>query len=154
MIANRLAAALSGRSMWLKLARKYDIDSGKFVLLMPEDDRELNEQALRHIPDLLEYRRGTGVIILTDKAWIIENAKSYCDKILEIIEISAKEIDNLLSFYELYAFTERLCVVSLTKPFGSKLHNTLGVDGVTMEDIVCLCIFLIRNWTSAEAESG
>jgi hypothetical protein len=154
MIAKRLNAALAGRTMWLGLKRKYDIDNGLFVLLMPEDDRELNEQALRHIGDLLIYRRAAGVVILSDKTWIIENAMMYSDKILAINKISAKDIDNLLSFFELYAFTERLLIVSLTKPYGSKLYNAVGVQGVTKEDLVCLSIFLIRNWTGSEAEGG
>jgi hypothetical protein len=154
MIGKRLSAALSGRTFWLKLTRKYYAENGIFVLLMPEDDRELNELALLHIGDLLTYRKASGVVILTDKTWIIENAETYSKQIIAVEKISKKEIDNLLSFYELYAFTERLCVVSLTKPFGSKLHNALGAEGVTKEDIVCLSIFLIRDWTNSEGESG
>ena len=154
MIAKRLKAALSGRSMWLKLRQKYDVDNNIYVLLMPEDDLELNEQALLHIEDLVVYRRARGVIILTDNKWIIENAKTYSDKILSVLESSQKEIDDLLSFYELYAFTERLLIVSLTKPFGRKLQNTLGVQGITKEDLVCLSILLIRNWESAETRNG
>ena len=67
MIAGRFKAAMAGRSMWLKLKREYDIDNGVYVLLMPEDDRELNEQALLHIDDLVAYRKAWGVVILTDK---------------------------------------------------------------------------------------
>jgi len=154
MIAKRLTAALSGRSFWLKLQREYDIDNGVYVLLMPEDDRELNESALRHINDLVAHRKARGVVILTDKQWVIDNASACSDKILAVKTVSEKEIDRLLSFYELYAFSERLLVVSLTRPHGSKLSNTLGVEGVTKEDLVCLCIFLIRNWTRPEAVDG
>ncbi|MDR2132228.1 MAG: hypothetical protein LBP30_02655 [Clostridiales Family XIII bacterium] len=150
MIAKRLGAALAGRSMWMKLKRKYDVDDGVYVLLMPEDDLELNEHALRHIDDLTAYRKARGVVILTDRAWVLENAGAYSDKILALDEVTEREIDNLLSFFELYAFTERLLVVSLTKPFGNKLHKTLGAQGVTKEDLVCLCIFLIRDWTETE----
>jgi hypothetical protein len=154
MILSTMSKALRGRSMWLKLKRKYDIDNGLFVLLMPEDDKELNEQALRHIGDLLTYRRATGVVILSDQTWVIENAETYSDKILAVKRVSAKASDNLLSFFELYAFTERLLIVSLTKPYGSKLHNTVGIQGATKEDLVCLSIFLIRNWTSSGVEDG
>jgi hypothetical protein len=154
MMEKRLFAAWAGRRMWLRLQREYDVDDGVFVLLMPEDDRELNEQALRHIDDLTLYRRARGVVILTDKPWLRENAAAYSEKILAVRDLTAREIDDLLSFYELYAFSERLLVVSLTKPYGSKLRNTLGIQGVTKEDLVCLCIFLLRNWPGGEGESG
>jgi hypothetical protein len=151
MIAKRLGAAMAGRSMWLRLKRIYDVDNGVYVLLMPEDDHELNEQALLHINDLVAYRKARGVIILTDKRRIIETARTYSDKILAVETVSEKEIDNLLSFFELYAFTERLLIVSLTRPYGSKLFNMAGIQGVTKEDLVCLCIYVIRDWKSAEA---
>lgn len=146
MIAKRLGAAISGRKFWLKLQRKYDIDNGVYVLLMSEEDLELNEKALLHINDLIAHRKARGVIILTDNQWVIDNASVYSDKILAVKTMSAREIDYLLSFCELYAFSERFLVVSLTKPYGSKLCNTLGVHGITKEDLVCLCIFLIRDW--------
>jgi hypothetical protein len=154
MIVKRLGAALSGRAMWLKLKRKYDVDSDVYVLLMPEDDRELNEQALLHIDDLIAHRRARGVVILTDKEWVMENAAAFSTGILAVDAVSEKEIDAMLSFFELYAFTERLLIVSLTRPYGSKLHNTVGIHGVTKEDLVCLCIFLIRDWLGAEGGGG
>ncbi|GHV51069.1 hypothetical protein FACS1894216_04390 [Synergistales bacterium] len=155
MILKRLSAAFAGRSFWMNLKREYDVDNGVYVLLMPEDDQELNEQALRHIGDLLEYRRAAvGVVILSDKAWVLDNAGAYSDKILAVREVSAKIIDNLLSFLELYAFSERLLVVSLTKPYANNLHEMLGIHGVTKEDLVCIAIFIMRSWTSAEAGDG
>ena len=154
MIAKRLAAALAGRSIWLKMKKKHDVDNGAYVLLMPEDDRELNELALLHVDDLVKHRRARGVIILTDKQWIIETAMEYSQNILAIEKLSEKEIDSIFSFFELYAFTERLLFISLTRPYGSKLYKTLGVNGVAKEDLVCLCLFLIRDWTSTGGGDG
>jgi hypothetical protein len=154
MIAKRLGAALSGRRIWLKLKRKYNVDNDLYVLLMPEDDRELNEQALLHIDDLIAYRRARGVVILTDREWVMENAAAFSAGILAVNAVSEKEIDAVISFFELYAFTERLLIVSLTRPYGSKLLSTVGIHGVTKEDLVCLCIFLIRDWPGAEGDDG
>ena len=154
MIAKRIRAALAGRSFWLKLKNKYDIDNGIYVLLMPEDDRELNEYALKHIDNLVAHRNARGIITLTNQQWIIESAATYSEKIIAVKSLTDKEIDTLISFYELYAFSERLLIVSLTKPHGSKLYNTVGIHGVSKEDLVCLCCFLMRNWTSKEAKDG
>jgi hypothetical protein len=150
MIFKRLCAALSGRGMWLRLKKKYGIDDGLYVLLMPEADRELNDRALRHIDDLIAHRRADGVVILTSDAWVKENAKTYFGKISAVIDCSPKAADMLISFYEFYPFSERLLIVSLTKPYGSKAWRTVGVHGVTKEDMVCLGVFRMRGWTRTE----
>jgi hypothetical protein len=147
MIVRRLAATLAGRSMWLRLKRKYDVDDGVYVLLMPEDDEELNEQALSHIDDLVRHRRARGVVILTDNAHIKTNARAYSAKILDVCPCSPAQADKLLAFYEFYNFLERLLVVSTTKPFGRGLYKAQGVNGITKEDLVCLGILLIRDWS-------
>lgn len=148
----RLCAAWRGRSFWLKLDREYKINSaGLYVLLMPEDDRELNEQALRHIDEMTAFRRAEGVVILTNQPWVLEHAPGCSEKLVAVRQVSEREIDKLLSFYEMYEFTERLLTVSLHRPYGRMVHKAVGVHGITKEDIVCLCIYQIRDWKPAES---
>ena len=150
-LLGRLFSALIGRWFWLKLDRTYSINKdGLYVILMPENDRELNEQALRHIDDMVKYRRANGVIVLTNQQWILDSAQSASENVRAVRRTSDKKIDALLSFYELYEFTERLFTVSLTKPFNRQVHRALGVHGITKEDIVCICIYQIRDWTALE----
>lgn len=147
MLWTRFRSAMAGRRIWLKIKRKYDIDNGVYALLMPEDDRELNEQALRHIDDLVRHRRASGVLVLTDDEWVKEHAKSYSDSIVDVVACPAATADRLLSFYEFYRFSERLLIVSLSRPYGNKAWLSIGKNGVTVEDVVCLGIFCIRSWT-------
>ena len=151
MMLKRLAAALTGRAFWLKLDRIYKInDGGLYVLLIPENDPELNRQALRHIDDLIAYRRAGGVLILTDQPWVLEHAPGCSEKLSAVRQVSEREIDNLLSFYEMYEFTERLLTVSLHRPYGRMVHKAVGIHGITKEDVVCICIYQIRDWKPAE----
>jgi hypothetical protein len=147
MIAKRLSAALAGRAWWMKLKHEYNVDDGVYVVLMPEDDNELNEQALTHIGDLVSNRNAKGVIVATNQTWVTENIGLSPVKPLALITMTDKETDGVISFFELYAFTDRLLTVSLTKPYGSKLVNAVGLQGITKEDLVCLSIYLIRDWT-------
>ncbi len=147
----RLFSALAGRRFWLKLDRSYSINrNGLYVVLMPEDDRELNEQALRHIDDMVRYRRANGVIVLTNQRWILDCAETVSENVKAVCDISAQKINDLLSFFELYEFTERLFTISLTKPFNRQVHRAVGVHDITKEDIVCICIYQIRDWTALE----
>ena len=151
MMLKRLGRAWAGRSFWLKLDRKYKInDGGLYVLLMPEEDRELNEQALRHIDEMIAFRQAKGVVILTDQPWVLEHAPGCSEKLIAIQRVSESEIDKLLSFYEMYEFTERLLTVLLCRPYGRMVHKAVGVHGITKEDVVCICIYQIRNWQPGE----
>ncbi|MDR1539165.1 MAG: hypothetical protein LBU32_14440 [Clostridiales bacterium] len=151
MILERLFSALSGRRLWLKLKRKYDFDSGVFALLMPEDDIKLNFLALKHIKDLLEYRRASGVVILSANEWVLANAIRHSGQIIDIVQLSEKSIENIISYAEFYFFSQWLITVSLDRPYGVKARQAIGVSGITLEDMVCLGIYCIRNWTSMEA---
>ncbi len=134
-MADRLDAAFRGRSLWTRLNREFGAAGRDCVVLLPEDDQELNESALRHIDELAERTKERDVIIVSDQRWVIENAKRFSERILSVVSAAQSEIDDLISFYELYAFTERLYIISLTKPHGNKLKNMLCLHDVTKEDL-------------------
>jgi hypothetical protein len=153
MIWNRFRSILAGRRMWLKIKKKYDVDNGVYALLMPEEDRELNERALRHMDDLVKHRRARGIIILTDNGWVKQNAVAYSNNIIDVIGCPPEKADKLLSFCEFYRFSERLLVVSLTRPYGNRAWRSIGVQEMTIEDMVCLGIFYIRSWPGVVDEA-
>jgi nitrate reductase beta subunit len=138
MIIKRIFEALSGRRYWLKLKRKYKLEKGYYALLMPDADEELNSECLRHIDDMLKYKKGKGVIILTN-----QNIKSDRYNVLNITE---NELNNLLSYYQICNFSESFVIVSLKLPLGNDLEKAISVNGITKEDVVCLSIFCIRSF--------
>jgi hypothetical protein len=138
----RLFKALLGRHFWLKIKRQFDIENGFYAILLPDDDDELNNECLNHIDDMLAFKKGKGAVVLTNNA----NEDFQSDRIT-VVDITQKDIENLLSYYEICNFSESFVLVSLKYPTGNDLSKTIGVNGVTKEDIVCLCIFCIRNFT-------
>lgn len=146
MIAQRLIAAWRGRALWTRLRKRYDIDDGAYVVAFVEDDDSLNEVALAHVRDLIADRRARGVVVVTDQAWVAEEAGKETDGVLGVEVLADREIELLLSFYELYQFTPRLFFVSLTRPYGNRLCQMVGVNGLTLDDLVCLAMYRIRGW--------
>ena len=143
-------SAFAGRRLWLKVKKKYDVENGKYVLLMPESDRELNEVALKHIDDLLKYRKGKSVLILTTDNWVLENAKKYSSNIIDVAKITDKQADCYCCYYYYSYFSERFLVVSLD----NSLFKAVGVNGIAKEDLLCLGIFLMRNFEIAREYHG
>jgi hypothetical protein len=151
----QIRAAVHGRRLWARLERRYDLDRGLYVLLMPEDDAELNATALGHVEDLLGDRRAQGIVLVGDAssrptvAQIAEDRAQDPPPLTGLVGTelwTAQQIDALIAFYELYSFTDRLLIVSLTKPFGNGLHRLVGRQGVTAEDLVCLGCLRLRSY--------
>jgi hypothetical protein len=138
-------AAYHGSRLWARLQRKYKVDQGAYVLLMPEADAELNAAALGHVEDLVADRRARGVVLVHAGA-VREPAAG----VVGTESWTAREIDALIAYYELHNFSDRLLVVSLTKPFGNGLHRLLGRQGITKEDLVCLGCLRLRSYGTAE----
>jgi hypothetical protein len=147
MIVHRLIAAWRGRALWLSLRMRYDIDNGAYVVAFVEDDHALNQVALARIEDLIADRRARGVVVVTDQEWLAEKAGKETDGVLGVELLSERDIEFLISFYELYQFTPRLFFVSLTRPSENRLAKMVGVRGINLDDLVCLSMYRIRGWS-------
>jgi hypothetical protein len=148
-MGKRLVAAWRGRALWMRLRKRYDIDNGSYVVAFIEDDHALNETALAHVQDLIADRRARGAVVITDQEWVAEQAGEQVDGVLAVEVLGSRAIEHLLSFYELYQFTPRLFFVSLTRPYGNRLWQMVGVNGLTLDDLVCLSMYRIRGWAGA-----
>ena len=142
----QIYAAHRGSRLWGGLERRYKVDQGVYVLLMPEDDAELNAAALAHIEDLVADRRAQGVVVVRDCSSSQPVPSELGDSIVGTESWTGRDIDALISFYELCSITDRLLIVSLTKPFGNGLHRLLGRHGVTKEDLVSLGCLRLRSY--------
>jgi hypothetical protein len=145
----QIYAAYRGSRLWAALERKYNVGQGLYVLLLPEDDAELNAAALGHIEDLVADRRARGVVVVGDRASSSVSGES--DAIVGTESWTAGQIDALIAFYELCSITDRLLIVSLTKPFGNSLYRLVGRHGVSKEDLVSLGCLRLRSYGMVRA---
>jgi hypothetical protein len=131
----------------MRLRKRYDIDSGAYVVAFVEDDHALNEVALARVQDLIADRKARGVVVVTNQEWVAEEAGKETNGILAVEFLAEREIEFLISFYELYQFTPRLFFVSLTRPSENRIWKMVGVRDLTLEDLVCLSMYRIRGWS-------
>ncbi len=139
-------AAYRGTRLWAGLERKYKLDQGIYVLLMPDDDPELNAAAVDHIDDLLADRRAKGVVLVGNLP-----ATDLSPQIVGTEPWTSGQIESLIRLCELYGPSDRLLIVSLTKPFGNGLQHLLGRQGITKEDLVCLGCLRLRGYGMVKA---
>jgi len=146
-VLKQIYTAYRGSRLWGRLERKYKVDQGLYVVLMPEDDAELNAAALGHVEDLVADRRARGVVLVTDRS--LSRPMLSEPGVVGNEAWTGRQIDSLIAYFELHSFSDRLLVVSLTKPFGNGLHHLLGRQGITKEDLVCLGCFRMRGYGMA-----
>ena len=151
MIIKTAVNAFLGRRYWLRVKRKYSVEEkGVYVILMPDADREFNESALRHIDDFLEYRKGNTAVILTTDEWVAGNSRSFSKRIQAVERVSQQVCRHIFSFYYYYyrfGFSERFILMSLQGGYGRRLALAENVNGVTKEDMACIGLYVIRNWS-------
>lgn len=135
-----------GRNEWRKLVNKFNIKNKQiYVLLFSEIDQELNKQAILHINDLITNRIADGVIILSVEGAIDTNISANSDRIFAIINYPAKKAEYLMKYYTLCKFSEKFIIVSLNRPEGNIAYKAIGINGINIEDMVCLGLYKLRN---------
>lgn len=135
-----------GRYEWKKLIKEFGIKNKQiYVLLFSETERELNEQALLHMNDLIANRIAEGVIILSVDGTVDEEAYNYSDKIIALKNYSEKKVRYLMKYYTLYKFSEKFIIISFTRPEGNLAYKAVGINGINVEDMVCLGIYNLRH---------
>jgi len=149
MILKATIDAFRGRNRWIKLKRIHLIEkNGVYVIFMPDDDRDLNEAALRNIDRFLNYRKGNSVVILTTDAWVLKNAADYSKRIIAVETITERDLFYYISYYNFsyFGFSDRFVLMSLKIGRGTRLAIVENINTIIKEEMVCLGLYIIRDW--------
>ncbi len=132
ILEEKMVLAQKGRALWQNLEEKYQ--KNPFFLFLYEE--ELAQEAISFLPKYLE-RKGYDVGVILQLKGEVPDTQLGHDFPVEILE--KEEGEALLSLYEMYQFTSRLRIVSLNRPFGSKLQNLQQT--LTVTELVQTCLF-------------
>lgn len=121
--------AEQGRSFWEKLLTKH---KNPLVLLFCEEEEAFNKMALDALPSLCQYREKNEVVILSPYQEVLSLVEDWVDsegttkQKQEKLNICVEKLQQenmtcLISLYEMYQFTNLLYLISLEKPYGTKL---------------------------------
>ncbi len=140
-----LKRAYAGKRVWRRLKRQFKPGEYTQFVIFPEMDEALNQTAIKYLPNLMERRSSDRVILVCTK----DNKPKLDAKGLPF-EVnyslnSPADIESFLHYYELMIFSKTLSIVSLTKPNGQNLHLFMGVNGIGLDDMVCLAIYGLRK---------
>jgi hypothetical protein len=148
MILSTALKALRGRRLWLKAKRKYGLaDGGIYLVMLPDSDRQFNEAALQHVDVFLDYRKGSAAVVLTVDEWVVANVQHFSKRVKSVDLITPRDYRYYSDYYYYYGFSEQFIMVSLQGWHGERLALSEGICGIDKEDMACLGLYIIRDWT-------
>lgn len=141
----RLNRAKEGRTEWIKLMEEYGGEKNKYIILFPHEGSDCNRYMLKYLSKFAKKVQVDTLLILSCDNMVLEGIKN-CEDINCIgVFWNNVQIQNLLSYYSLYMFTNKLVIASLDEPQGRNGSNIIGAKGVTEEEIVVIGILGLKS---------
>lgn len=128
--------AYRGRKLWLEMTSIYGTNTKYYVVLFPSDDSQINQIAVKYVNKIAETV--DNVLVLAYDENVL--SESFCDNVKTVF-YNREHAEDLMQFYSLYQFTDKLIIVSLTEPEGRYAEGLVGVNGITLEEIIAIGIF-------------
>ena len=142
----QLVRAAQGRELWLQLVEEYNIEPHEYVILFPSSQREVNSYGLLYLNQFMDTKRLDTVVLLTNDQEVHDTHRQFAENVRHSIQLSDDEIESLLYFYRLYMFTNKLIIVALDQLPGRSLAQLQNVRGITLEELVAIGIYQLREF--------
>lgn len=145
ILDENIKRASIGRSLWISFIEKYQPEDKDFILLMPSANREYNYYSLLYIKQFIQYKKANKIYVLTFDECVKKSCYLFSDQ-LEIVDFSREDARNLMKFYSLYMFTDKLIIASLDEPEGRSGKQLIGKKDITIDEIFAIGIFGLRKF--------
>lgn len=136
LLQDYIVRAMTGRKRWLTIKDKYSFDKSDTLVIFPSVNDELNNCALKALPEYLEKKYLKRALILHFGNLIADLKMNH----IEYIHQSYDDVRNILYYYRVVQFEKNIVIISLDEPYGS--GNQVGNNGIGIEDYVKNAIYV------------
>lgn len=147
LIEAKIKRAEQGREIWLNLKRECELTENTFVILFPQEDTACNAYVMKYLEDFAVRTNADRLVLLAyDKEVLdLENGvgsawqTSFKNKVKTRF-VSREDALQIMDYYTLQMFTDRLIIASLDEPEGRNGSNIIGINDITEEEAVAIGI--------------
>lgn len=135
-----------GWKVWHMCIKKYPIMRDGVIIVMPSCDDGFNSAVIKNLDTyLMQNKLNFAVLIVSDLSYgHIDYSLSRCIEHIE--KFSSKKIENVMAYYAACFPGEKMVIADIDSfHVRKKLHKLIGVNGLTMEDIVKFGIYKLEN---------
>ena len=153
IILDILKQALCGRKLWKKIISKNKVDlKYDFVVLVSKDDKQCAYYTLLYLNKFIEklelrknwlekqnvpvIRRNEKFFVLTDDGNVEKYAKMLSRRVTKVEILKKEELDNVVTYYSVYPYTDRLLIGKYSGIAGRKGCEVLLKSKLSIEELV------------------
>lgn len=137
---------LRGKKAWEKVSNELNVDNNTVILVLANDDNELDNEALKHLPNFVKRKRARCAAILVPADMIKKRVLEFSYSFPTTISIVNREV--LIQIYDYYCFAFNLDNIAFTF-IEQCSYNTLGrlleETDITAEEAACLGVYWLRE---------
>ena len=136
-----------GWRIWKKMMRRLRIDYDTAVLVLPEKDEAWNECALRYFPAYAKRKSAKRSFIIARDRETAEKIKSMDIGVenCAVLSLARSKMNLLLKYYCLHKFFDNFVMMYMDEPHDNDTKRILQQGNVSMEEVVCLCFYQLRE---------
>lgn len=136
-----------GWQIWKKMMRRLRIDYETAVLMLPEIDESWNKCALRYFSNYAKRKSAKRCIIMARDRKTAEIIRSMDIGVenCEVLCLARFKMDLLLKYYCLHKFFDNIVMMYMDEPHDNDTKHILQQGIVSMEEVVCLCFYQLRE---------
>lgn len=153
-----LKQAIKGRALWKKLIAKNSINLERdFVVLVSKEEQQCSYYTLLYLNKFIEWlelrknklekhnipiiRRNEKFLVFTDDPDILKFAKKISRRVTGVEFLKSEELDNIIKYYAIYPYTDRLLIGKYKGIPGRKGCEVLFASKISIEELVANGIF-------------
>lgn len=140
LLKKRFRQAFLGRKYFLEISKCIKCNKTAFIVF-PEHDKELNFYGLLYLDDFATDSEYDSLVVITSDCLVAKTASLFSKKIEVVHEISEENMNNLISYYEFYNFSDDFSVLAIEKPEGRRGNNIIGKKSLSKEQFVKIGIY-------------
>lgn len=134
-----------GWEIWKRLMKRYRIDYGTVVLLLPETNEEWNNCAIEYLPEYMKRKSAASAIVLVWDRNLLEHLEKEKVHGCRFCFFPKYKMDLLLKYYCLYRFFDNIVFLYLDQPKDNYAKLILEQGTVSLDEMICLGFYNLRR---------
>ena len=143
VVREKLIESDMAQTEWEFLKNFVELEDNERVVFFPERDERVNHYGMLYLDTYLMRNDAKKAVVIYQDASIKEQISNYSDNVRKCIFYELEKMNRFLTLYALYPIDSRIAVVSLEQPYLRNGSRLLGVNDITVEQLVAIGVYAI-----------
>jgi len=136
--------AKQGNHEWSKLYEEYSVEPNDYIFCIPFYSNTFSLYVLKYIKQFINKNTNNKIYIIIDND-VINKAIIHCELDVQVIQLCTDRLEVLITYYNLYMFTDKLVILSPNLPLNRTAYNLVKQGLIDVEEYIS--VGLLKNTT-------